>query len=105
MQLRNYISASVKSCKFIRVYSVTEISDLLNFSLKSRVAVKKEGLANAFKGEHLFMCYLYCLQKEPCLIFVSQNVFVSRLTSFPVYHSYKIFSLPQNLFCNWQWPI
>lgn len=100
MRLGNYISASVKSCKFIRVCSVVETSELLNFSLKSGVAVKKGGLANTLKGEHLFMCYLYCLQKEPYLIFVSQNVFVSPFTSFPVYRSYKTFYLPQNLFRN-----
>jgi len=82
-----------------------ETSELLNFSLKSRVSVKKGDLANTLKEEHLCMCYLYCLQKEPYLIFVLQNVFVSLLTSFPVYCSYKTFYLPQNLFCNWQLPI
>lgn len=50
MQPGNYISASVKSCKFIRVSPVMEISELSSFSLKSGVAVKKGGLANTLKG-------------------------------------------------------
>lgn len=82
-----------------------EISELLNFLLKSGVAVRKGGVANILKEEHHFICYLYYLQKEPYLIFASQNVLVSPLTSFPVYCSYKTFYLSQNLFCNWQLPI
>lgn len=45
----NYISALVKICKFTRVSLVMETPELLNCSLKSGEAVKKEGLANALK--------------------------------------------------------
>lgn len=46
----NYISASVKTCKFIRVSPEMETCELFNFSLKSGEAVKQGGLANTLKG-------------------------------------------------------
>lgn len=50
MRPGNYMSASVKSCKFIRMSPVMETSELLNFSLKSEEAMKKGGLTNTLKG-------------------------------------------------------
>lgn len=46
----NYISTSVKSCKFIKVSPMMDTSELLNLSLKSGETVKKRGLADMSKG-------------------------------------------------------